>query len=138
MADPLISSAMFEDRYGRALTSTEQTQIDGLLDDVSALIRAEADGELDDTTSADVPAEIVPVAVAALRRALTNPDGYGQESVDGYSYAGAPRSGVFLTRREVRVVRKWAGQLGVATVALEGYAPIPSSEAGLHGWDDWL
>lgn len=128
MADPLITSQMFEDRYGRALTSTEQTQVDVLIDDVSALIREEAQGELDATTSANVPASIIPVAVRAIRRALTNPDGYGQESVDGYSYSGAPRDGVFLRKEERRTIRRSVGKLGIGTVNLEGYLPIPHGE----------
>lgn len=136
----LVSLADFEARVEFDVDAILATS---KLDDASALVRAEAGGELDDVDESNCPAVIVPVVVSAARRALVNPDGHGDESVDDYRTGRMRREGVFLTRDEKRTVRRWAGVLSVGTAQLEGYLPIPETEpVGAKrnvGWNpaDW-
>jgi hypothetical protein len=137
MAD-LITRAQFEARLGgRTLTAAEQTQVDGLITDASALA---VDIISDSTITADwdvetvgtVPAAVVPVVVAMVRRGLDNPLGFTSERQGEYSYQGASSAGVFATDAEARALRRIAGRGGISaldlTADLPGLASTPIEE----------
>lgn len=127
MAD-LVTSTQVTDRLGPNIP-TDATQLSSLIADASALVRQAAEGELDAVDiNTPTPDVLVPVVVSAVRRALTNPDGYGSEMLQGYRFESAPRNGVFLTKDERRTVRRHVGLLSAGTAELQGYLPSPSSE----------
>jgi hypothetical protein len=88
-----------------------------VLDDASARIRAEAvktwvtDGELD----ADVPDIVVAVCLQAALRAYQNPERLTQEGIGtGYVQSNVSAD-VYLTKAELRLVRRAAGNTGLWT-----------------------
>lgn len=94
----------------------DEARAEAVLDDASAVVRSVAgktwvtDGDLDD----DIPHVVVLVTVAAARRALANPDGIVQESIDGYAQTFSNASSdVYLTRNEKAAVRSAAGKSGI-------------------------
>lgn len=118
MAD-LIDLQDLTDRLGPNV-DVDLGQAVAYITDVSSQIRQTADGRLDGTDPDDIKTDhpqIVAVAVSAIRRSLTNPDGFGSEMLDGYRYDQAPRGGVFLTAAEKRQVRSAVG-MSTATVTL--------------------
>ena len=112
-------------RIPGGIETADEDRAQLLLDDVSALIRAEVettwvddDGDLD-----SVPDVIVTVCCAAAERAWRLPFGIVSESIGAYSYRladGAAGNGVFLTEEEKRLIRRAAGTVdsGVSTVEL--------------------
>lgn len=139
MAD-LITAAQFTDRTGRTLSVTQTTQVAALITDASALaIDIVGDSDITDTWDADtpgtVPASVVPVVVAMVRRGLDNPHGFTSEATGSYSYSG-PGGTVLAERHEVRAIRKAAGTSGVAALNLNSYLPEPRSDSGLAS--SWL
>lgn len=141
MAD-LITEAQFTDRTGRTLSASQSTQVGELIADASALVvdivnDSTTTGTWDAVTADTVPASIVPVVVAMVRRGLDNPHGFTNESQDGgYSYGGASGSGVFATRGERRTIRRTAGKLGVGALNLDSYLPRTPRERTHFGVDD--
>lgn len=88
------------------------------LDDASALIRAEAGTDWNDEP---VPPVIVAIAMAVAIRAFKNPDGASQASVGDVSLSfGSQAAGnaIYLTRQEVKAIRRLAGRNGVDTIQL--------------------
>lgn len=86
-----------------------------VLDDASARIRAEAvktwvtDGELD----ADLPDIVVAVCLQAALRAYQNPERLTQEGIGtGYVQSNVSAD-VYLTKAELRLVRRAAGNTGL-------------------------
>lgn len=127
MAD-LITVLQWTDRTGRTLSATEQTQVEALIEDASALVvnivnDADVTDVWDAATPQTVPGAVVPVVVAMVRRGLDNPHGFTQENADGYSYSVASTTGVFATRREAREVRKAAAKSPVGALNLSSYVP---------------
>lgn len=127
-------------RLPSGIADSDETRAQAALDDASALIRAEAgetwvtdENELDTDNLPDV---VVAVCLAAARRALINPDGVTQESLDGYSTSYSNDSAdIYLTKAERRLVgsagglwvqpttRVETGQLDVASVVVTAGAP---------------
>lgn len=134
MAD-LITVLQWTDRTGRSLSSTEQTQVEALIEDASALVvnivnDADVTDGWDAATSGTVPGAVVPVVVAMVRRGLDNPHGFTQENADGYSYSVASTAGVFASRREAREVRKAAAKSPVGALNLSSH--LPPSPRDMH------
>lgn len=120
MATQLITVADLEERLQRTVNGVQAV---ALIEDASALIEDAAGGY--DFTGG-VPAGIVPVVVRVVDRAISNPLGLDSETLGSHSWtkqsAGAP-GGVYLTRDDVRAVRRAVGKLGVGTAVLEGDLP---------------
>lgn len=121
----LITTDQFERRTGRTLSATQSIQVEALIADASALVvDIVNDSTITDTwTDATVPASIVPVVVAMVRRGIENPNGYRQVTAGPFSHSVGATSatGVFATRDEVRAIRKAAGTSGVAALNLDSY-----------------
>lgn len=123
----LPSLASVDDLSSRiegGIAVADEDRAQALLDDVSALIRAEAETDwVDDSNALDsVPDVVVTICLSAARRAWQNPGGYVSETIGGYSYrvADGGTSGLYLTEEEKRLIRR-ASQLvdsGVASVEL--------------------
>lgn len=111
----LANLTQLDDRLPGGLTPADLPRAQGVLDDASALIRAEAgktwttDGLLD-----AVPDIVVTVCIAAARRAFINPEGITREALDGAEVDYATSAGdVYLKANEKALVRRAAGKTGV-------------------------
>lgn len=107
-----------EVRVPGGIDSGDRPRAQAALDDASATIRSTArktwttGSELDD----DVPDIVVTICLKAAVRALVNPDGVTEESIDGYSAGYSNESpDVYLTKKEEQMIRQAAGtsRLGV-------------------------
>lgn len=110
MAD-LISATQVTDRLGPNVT-VDTDQVAAYLADVSAQARKAAGTALDAIDSTSIVTtypELVPVLVGAIRRYLTNPDGFGSEMLDGYRFEQAPKDGVQLSKDEKDAIRDSVG-----------------------------
>jgi hypothetical protein len=130
----LITTTQYLARTGLVLADINTDQVSALISDASALVvdvvnDTDVTDTWDDTT---VPASVVPVVVAMIRRAIDNPNGYRSESIDGYSFTGAATTGLFATRDETRVIRRAVGTSGVGALNLESDLHYPL------GTDWWL
>lgn len=110
----------------------DEAQASAVLDDVSALVAAEAD--LDTPwTAGTVPAEVVPVIVSMARRGLSNPRGLTGEQLGDYGWQAQGASGassLYATRREKRIIRRAAGRSGGSAVEMNSSLPLPPYMAG--------
>lgn len=116
--EPLASITELEARLGRTFTGEESGRALALLDDASALVRAEAGRDWVDDTGAlvAVPAPARAVVLRAAERAARNPEGFRSESAGDYSYQRSEsETGVFLTDAERRIVRRAVGRGGLWT-----------------------
>lgn len=120
-----------------------QTTLDPLIEQASGLVIDHAAPELDDADDTTCPSVVATVISAMIRRGLSNPRGNSQETLGDYSYSAGSDGGVatlYMTRRELRLVRKAVGRLGAGTVPMEGYLPVQRSEltpAGARSPDTW-
>jgi hypothetical protein len=119
----LVSLDDFALRLG-GIDAADEDRAQAVLDDASALVRADACGEDwvdDDDELEEVPDVIVAIVVAVAVRAYRNPDGVRSESIGTYSVAYADSStAVFLTEGERRLIRRAAGCTGIGSISLEG------------------
>lgn len=126
---PLVTVADLLKRPGFA--AADSGHLAALIDDASALVRDAARPHLDDVEAPNTPPAVVAVIVAMVRRGLRNPLGHAQETLGDYSFSAGTGGGVatlYLTRREVRIVRRAVGALGVGSVAMTGDLPLQRSE----------
>lgn len=105
--------------------NADQTQLEAVLDDVSALARLAARGELD-AAAAPLPdslAAVRTVIIQAARRGLTNPRGLSQEQLGDYGYTsgGSAVASIYLTQREKQIIRRAVSVTGWQEQDLEGY-----------------
>lgn len=112
MLESLASLEDFEDRIAGGIAEEDATRAQAVLDDASALVRAEAGkswmseaGMLE----SDIPDVILTIVMKAAKRAFTNPDEVRSESIDNYSTSYGD---VYLTKTEVSLVRGAAGIRG--------------------------
>lgn len=127
----LATLQQFQTRYESGVGVADEGRIEALLDDASALVRdiIAPEDYVDDADELEaVPGAIIAVVCEAARRAFDNPAGLEGETTGNWTWRGSTKteSGVYLTRQEKRTVRRAAGKLGVGTVTLEGFAPIPT------------
>lgn len=120
MSEPAL--ATLDDLYARMGVVSDEGRARALLDDASALIRAEANYTWLDADGAleTVPALIVMVCCKVAERVMSNPEGLSGEAIGGYSaqFSNAS-SDVYLTKQERRLVRKASGVMAIGTVELE-------------------
>lgn len=94
-----------------SLQGTDLARAQAALDDVSALVRAEAGkawvNEAGDTVTA--PAQVATIVVKAALREFKNPDGFTSEQMGDYTYRTDQTGGVYLTEDERRIIRQAAG-----------------------------
>ena len=117
MPAPLADVAGLEALLGHSLTGADLGRATAVLESASALIRSEAGVDFED----DVPPIVEQGCLWSAQRAFRNPDGVAQSSVGdvSVSYRSNEGSGaVFLTRAELRQVRKAAGASGVVSVPM--------------------
>lgn len=138
----LVTVEFLQARPGFA--GVDETELQSTIDDASALVVLACSPELDATTSDDCPPAIAAVLVNMVRRATRNPVGAAQETLGDYSYSMGSGDGgvatIYLTRRELKIVRRAAGKLGASTLAMEGYLPVQRSEVepdGARHEDAW-
>jgi hypothetical protein len=133
----LIAIDDLNERLGRTLSGDEETQALRYIDDASAIVLSIANPTTD-WTSATLPAVVLPVIVAMVRRGMENPRGLTGEQIGSYSWqAGASTpSTLYATPEEKRIIRRAASTLGVGTALLEGY--VPDRTAGLDFEDQFI
>lgn len=118
---PLARVVDLEQRLGRTFDDTELTQVEAWLDDASAMVRLEAGRDWvtdDEPPVVNAPPVARLVALKAVERVLRNPDGLSSESAGDYSYqrnAVEDGGGIYLTDREVKLIRRAAGRSGLWT-----------------------
>lgn len=147
MATPTLADIwQLQQRIPGGVASEDLPRALAALDDASALIRVEAGEDwLDDDGNLEtVPAAIVSVCCAVVRRVLDNPAGLTSETIAGYSYSQANASAdVFLTKAERATIRKAVGAGGFVSITLESpYTPPLVDDrlvygGGYDGYDDW-
>jgi hypothetical protein len=114
--------ASLDDLRTRMGSVSDEARALALLDDASALIRAEANYTWIDAEGLDeeVPALILMVCCKVVERVLSNPDGLSGEAIGGYSAQFSNAStDVYLTKQERRLVRKAAGTTPIGTIELQ-------------------
>ncbi|HEY8544955.1 MAG TPA: hypothetical protein VIL36_07900 [Acidimicrobiales bacterium] len=125
---PLVTVADLLRRPGFA--AADSGHLAALIDDASALVRDAVRPHLDDVEAPNTPPAVVAVIVAMVRRGLHNPLGHAQETLGDYSFSVGTGGVATLapTRRELRIVRRAVGALGVGSVAMTGDLPLQRSE----------
>jgi len=117
MLDALASLEQLEARMG---TIESETAALAALGDASALVRAEAGLDWEDTDPPDV---VVVVVLAAAARALRNPDAAQSEGIGTYNvaYGATSLGGVWLTTNERRAIRRAVSGAasGIGSIELE-------------------
>lgn len=99
-------------------------RLQAALDDATALVLAEVSATLAERWSASAPNVVHIVIRTAARRAYENPRGIQQETLGEHTVGLTDTSGVFLTSRELAIIRKAAtGRAGGFT----GSARTPSA-----------
>lgn len=139
----LITIETLQSRPGFA--GVDETELQGTIDDASALVALACSPNLDETTPETCPPAVTAVLVNMCRRGSSNPRGAQSETLGDYSYAMASDGGVptiYLTRRELKIVRKATGTLGALPLSLIGYLPTQRSELAANavragGTDPW-
>lgn len=103
----LISTA---DLDARKVDYEDSAQAQAAIDDASAVARACVSPTLDAVTSPSTPPAVVALVVNMVRRVLTNPQGFAQESLGDYSFAtgGGGVATLLPTAREKRLLRQAA------------------------------
>lgn len=121
--EPLASLSDVEVRLGQTFTAGESARPRAVLDDASALVRAEAGrpwADPDTGALQNVPAAIKAVVLRVAIRAIENPEGFTNESGGDYSYTRkGVEDGVYLTDREHRIIRRVLGRTGLWTQPVE-------------------
>ena len=133
MLPPLASVASLGLRLGATLAGSDAERASAVLDDASALIRAEAGQNWVDESEelADVPAIVESIALAVAYRAFRNPEGVSQTSLGDASVSydrGGGQAGVYLTRDERRAVRRAAGTTAIGAIELVSPWAMPVSD----------
>lgn len=134
----LISIA---DLTARKVDFEDNAQAQAAIDDASAVARACVSPTLDTVNAPSAPPAIVAIVVNMVRRVLTNPQGFTQESLGDYSFATGGKGVATLlpTAREKRLLRKAAAAFAKANgqavpaygadgVYMQGDLPVPPSE----------
>ena len=132
MSHDLIDVATVQARSGETYSGTKLEQVEAFITDASALVRLIAETDFHDPdTNAEValPAAIVPVMVAMVRRAIDVPvaaaAGLNSENFPAYSWSGggglegsSPAASLYATRRERGIIRQAAEVMPMASIAL--------------------
>jgi hypothetical protein len=153
MATPTLADIwQLQQRIPGGIDETDLARALAALDDASAWIRAESSsltGEdwLDDDGNLEtVPGAVVSICCAVARRLLDNPDGLLQESIAGYSYSRTnATTDIYLTKQELKMLRRALGIGSFSTVTLEGaytppWSPLDMRDERRVGYDahpDW-
>ncbi|AWY05696.1 head-to-tail adaptor [Microbacterium phage Gretchen] len=96
-----------------------RARLQAALDDATALVLAEVSPALAERWSASAPQVVHIVIRSAARRAYENPRGIQQETLGEHTVGLTDTSGVFLTTREMALIRKAAtGRSGGYTGSL--------------------
>lgn len=115
MAD-LITVAQLEARLRESFTGDALAQVEGLIDDASALVIHVARTDF----ATGVPGVIVAVVAQMVRRALENPGELTGENIGTYGWQAqqpSPTGGsLYVTRAERRLIREAAGRPAVITI----------------------
>lgn len=114
--------ATLEDLEARMGAQADEARALAVLDDASALIRAEAGDEdwlNDDDELEDVPPLIVMICCKVAQRTLGNPGGVSMESLGSFSqqYTNASPD-VYLTRAERRLIRRATNSQTIGSIGL--------------------
>jgi hypothetical protein len=114
---PLASVADIEARLGRKLSPEEKLRAEGVLEDISGLVRDIVGRDFLNEAGTDlvgVPHTVLAVVRKAAERAMRNPEGYSGESTGDYSYQRrGVEDGVYLTEAEERLIRRALGRGGL-------------------------
>lgn len=117
MLPSLATLDELEVRIGR---QDDAARAEAVLRDASNLARDEAKKNWVDDAGAisGVPDVVVTLVLTVARRALENPAGLTSETVGDYTWRREGiEPGVYLTEREIRILRRIAGKSGLWTQA---------------------
>lgn len=114
----------YEDRHGD-VDGTDAELVQTLLEDASALVLDVADGSEEgwalEEEDAVIPGNVVAVCVAAAYRAFTNPNAVSRQALGmaSFTFKGDIPDAMYLTDREVRLIRKAGRRSTFQAVTLE-------------------
>lgn len=106
---PLVAS--LEARLGvpeGSLEGVDRARAEMALDDASTLILAEISPALASSWSHSAPSIVTVIALKAARREFDNPRGIRSETLGEHAVGLSETSGVFLSEREVRQIKRAA------------------------------
>lgn len=139
---PFASTEDVAARIPGGLASSDEDRAEAALEDIAAVIRAEAGKtwtDEDGALVADFPAILKVISITAARRELDNPDAVISETIDGYSQRLANAStGVYLTPKEAKLVRRAAGRGGLWSQQLTRGVVETSGTRGLGDDDEYI
>jgi hypothetical protein len=127
-----VALSDFASRYENTVPLADEGRVAVLIEDACAIAADIIGSTYDD--GAEVPGAIVATVCAAVRRAYENPTGLQGETIGDYTWrtGGAGASvGIYFTPAEARVMRRAAGILGLKTLTLESYLPLPAADPTL-------
>jgi hypothetical protein len=128
---PLAQPEDLEYRLGREFTDVELPRVEAVLDDVSALVRAEAGRSWVDPVTGLVtglPDSVRTVVLRVAERVIRNPQGFRSESAGDYSFQRYDAdAGPFLSDREIAIIRRAIGRTGLWTQRVERDDPCDTT-----------
>lgn len=126
------------DLDARRIIYQDVVQAETAIDDVSAEARVLVAPLLDDVEAPDTPQAVKFVIADVIRRTLSNPNGYSQESLGDYSYSAGQfaASGGFSRKEKKRLFRA-VGKPSITSLSMSGDLPVQPSE-GVTVGDDGL
>lgn len=108
-----------------SLEGADAERADAALSDATILALAEVNETKANDWNEAAPDAVWLVVLKAARREFENPSGIGQESLGERSVSGLDTSGVFLTVREIAVIRRAAsGRLGGSVGSIKVGSPL--------------
>lgn len=113
----MLTITEYEVRLGRGLSGLARSQAEAFLGDAADLVRLVVDDAFDVT----VPASVKTVIYKMVRRAVTNPLDSEEESIG--DYARGDMGNVYMTGKEIGIVRKAAGLPWLVEINLS--TPLP-------------
>lgn len=130
-ADDLLARLAFEE-----FEDLEYVRAESVLEDVSEFVRFESGrdwlrldsaGAVIEPYELDAPRIVRTITLRVAVRAVLNPQGLSSESTGDYSYqrnGATGEGGIYLTERELSMLRRAGGRIGLWTQPLTRNEPI--------------
>lgn len=133
MLDPIATVEDFALRISGGVPESEEERAFALLQDASALIRAIAGTDWEESGDEEPPDVAVMICMAAAKRAYINSDGIRSESIDGEYATSYFSPDVYLTAAEETRIHQAMGTSGLWALSTTRGGPDTSRVRGYVG-----